>query len=550
MTLARSRTTSRDWHLPFLLIPLVLAGCSSSGAKEDDDDDDEDNTNPPGQTASGDLSFFSGSLKAFDPAKPADIFTITPNRVSAAVTTTGTFRAADTSITDVTDTGVVYLDGDELRFVSSELGSNGQPQDSLLSAVPADGEFLEISPDFAKPENARVLIEYDNDEYEIVKIDGDGGAQPFPGEPLIDVFDTSTGALSGWLVEQSDELHFVDTDLQSSFLTTGSDFEDLGQAADGSVFLANDGFVQVYDHENQEITDTGYQIENFSFGFAIGLDDLFMLQTLQGRVELVRISSNGTVTPILEDTNVPAFPGINCFESVQLTDNRVVFSYETNDDCKLFSLTQSGNDLIELGAGQIDFPTAFGSTVAFNLFEERGAVVIDDDGANRKVYEDARWVGGTLDGLRLNAPSFSDLFLVKDISNQGAFGGATLHDVDAANPRKLRTNLGTLPNDIDFFFLAFGTGKHRVGFSQTTTVDPNNPFDFNFDTDVFVVEAGRANSLTRVTDTDDTAELPIEFGGGGLGDDLDDFNPDDFDPDDFDPDDFDPDDFDPGDFGL
>lgn len=535
------RNRSTTLLIGALTTPFLFAACSS-GSDNAAGGGGGGGGGAPASANAGDLIFFQGSIKAIDPADPSTILTIVDDSVDASSPIiTGRFEAAAKAFTDTRIDSVLYLEDGALHHVDGTL-RNGQVVDEVLAQGLDDVDSLEVTPDPTGNGKEQIMLIQDDGTVELMPLDKSGGIQELDGDPFTELFDPATGKFLGYLAtDDNSNIIRIDVDTSSNTLTTSNvtpfanGVEDLEDTFDGKLFLAINGEIVVYDVATNEVEETGLSL----FGqFAAGTissttlagNDLIVMLVEIDQVDIVKVQSDGTQETIFEADDASLGAG-GCFPQIETVGNRLVFSYTTDNGCQLQSILFDGSDLQELGSEDIDFFQVGGSDVVFNIVDEDDAIfeahVVSANGATSSFFQNAAWAGAAIADATADGEVASSLFLVRGINADGSYGNGTLHEVDPANPSATRTNLGTLPEDVEFFVIA-GFGNPLLGLAIV-----ENPGSVVPGTDLFFVDASRANSLFRVTDDPTDFVFPFVVGDVDLGDfdglgDIDDFD-DDFD---------------------
>jgi hypothetical protein len=182
---------------------------------------------------------------------------------------------------------------------------------------------------------------------------------------------------------------------------------------------------------------------------------------------------------------------------LEQTRNRVAYivlnNFSTPQTQSLKTISKSGGISTIVAQPTADFISMMIATRDFVYYQqELTSVAVREDGLKREVAG-AVWVGFTYN---------SSLFVAKVIRVDGctpsSCAGGVLKSADA-DTNSSEIVLGNLPSDFANPPFFFGIGSDSLGAA----------FDAQGNLDVFYVKPGQANSLIRVTQTQDISELPI-----------------------------------------
>ncbi|VAW96607.1 hypothetical protein MNBD_GAMMA21-467 [hydrothermal vent metagenome] len=509
-----------------------------------------------GGTASSSYLFYSNSLNAVDPAAAASptLIESADNIVassfgivsSAEIIKTGNYDSITKLITNMGSYVVVYANTDGRLYRVSALKSGSLSPIQVSSESQADQMCLGAMhgsagrTDLANVENSQylyLLSGVDNicgtsdDVWKMIRIGMSATEAPVLAKhPVTDLVDLSTGALSGWLVQDGNSLSRCDVNFANC-------------AAIAPVATLVEHRLNIKDTDER---------------FLLEIDDqLFVYNGIDNTLSsAVFTRSAGTFnSPAVSDgvnvyfgngTSVYSFPAdgsmvatelvaeASDIQRLELTSNNVVYQIGTS------GLGREIKTVAKTGGTPLSLAIATGADDLFLVFEAGGnlyynirsssvipgdvtltpivAGVVDVNGNNRVETSSASWVGGvystTFDLTKGGSESvlITKVFRAEGFNLGGSsdgFAGAALISVDSVTAVDGVT-MGTMPGGerlINVF--CFGAENNAlcgvfIGLSPTAVPSP-----LPFQNDLFYVNATTANSLTRVTSTPDENEMPL-----------------------------------------
>lgn len=335
----------------------------------------------------------------------------------------------------------------------------------------------------------------------------------FPGVPVANLTQRGTGLFDGWLGLESNMLTRVQRDLTVTNLAPAfeASYVDVTEAGDAFVFLG-DRYAAF--RQDGTLTDVAYTpVSSGSFNHedltVVGADALYFCSSTSlapgaATFEVVRALSDGSAVAITGDINgTPEF--------ITVTDTRVLVGYYdlalNGDSIVSMDLTGGSTVMLEMAAQDVDasafrFPGTSSDRIVYQLQTAGLPSVIDiaDDGTDRQEYPMARLVGLSIGGNLTfhSATNVEHIFL----ATPSTTGSIRLESAVPGDP-STRVTLGLLPMEFDDVSVT-------TMFSETAVVTAIDTTVGNERSDVFLVRAGRAGSLDRVTDN------PGEFSLGLL----------------------------------
>lgn len=519
-----------------LFFGLLVTGCGGGGGGGGGGSGSGGGNTGGSAPASGSpdtWEFYQGSLKAVSPGALSSPVTVESGAVSVAAPVNGGDFSSGT-LANETVARVVYArtSDDTLWQVATNLNVAPPSPQRMSSQSGTPVCTFRIGQDLDNPDNARILAQLDtggNDcgsgaTWKIMRL-GDGATVApgtFPGQPIVGVIDPVNGSHAGWLSLDGGVIKRVT--YSSGVVTSTAVSNSPGGIAsagyfesllDGTVLLNLDGAIHAYDSSANSLTrvDSGFTVSGLNPLYVADGDELFLVDNNT----LYRADPGaGTVTVMDDSTNAAFAMGT---QRLTVTPGHVVWSYgqDTNNDMIadttiIRSVDKATGQAFELDRGSLAFSSNQG------IFDRSGgwffytrvvggapqAIARKADGSAVRSYDNAQWIGASI-----NLGSYQDLgssveiaYLVKGLnSTGGSYAGKSVQSVAGENPASTPLNLGTLPSDIQSLSLLGGFGANRLGWAGTTSGGQ----------DIFFVDGDRAGSLTRLTDTPGTNEMPVIF---------------------------------------
>ncbi len=512
-----------------------------------------DGSTPPPTTAETYL-FYTNSLNAVDPATPASPILIEPtaNLVNDVITSTASvIRTANLDSSARTITGdhahaVIYpkTDGRFYRVSALKSGSltpvivsNETQADQMCThRLASDRETT----DFADVNNSQYLYIMPgadtvcgnaDDVWKMIRLGMSAAEAPVIAKPAIaSLHDDTTGAISGWLVHDvnAGELQRCDQNFANcSLVSAVTDEVDTKIDIYDQVLLEIDGELFMYDGATNTLSMSLLTLTtptflsspvstdgtNIYFGYATDLYQLpidgsavaTVLQDEASDVQRVEpgvsnmIYQVGTSGSGVEIKSVPKTGGTPVsLVTVTGTDDLIMMFVNGN---KVYYNIR--NTIISSSSFEI-IPTFAGS--------------VNEDNTGKAEIADAAWIGFTfkttynIDTTVSTGNFLENVILAEgyDIAGTGgSYAGATITVYDAATAA-VGAPMGTLATAENLpFFNCFGFG---VDLLCTASIDINpapTPPALAFQSDVYYMNVTTANSLTRVTSTQDENEIVL-----------------------------------------
>ncbi len=546
-----------------LLAALLLAACGGGGGGgggSPDNNTTNPGTDPGGGVAGTRLQIIEASdsgLLAHNPGSPGTVITLDANADFTNVNSIPVLGA--TWNNGQTDDGyveeVVYQNTSNHFMRVSTDGSGGvTPTPLRVSDNTYAACALDIGQDFADIGNSRIAFQRcDNNEWwwTILSRGASGKIVPFPGEPIVDLIDTTDGGHYGWLTLDQGKIRYMDDQGAGPADVPGtptgiSAVQHLESIRSGDVMLNIDGALWVY-NPNDGLTNLnhaftygdGGQVSLCATGpstcpalYVVDDSELFFIDedATTGNDKLYRSDLAQDRVIELDAASKPAQFSLGGRRLAVGTD-RVVWSYTTdptaNDPLNgdeetvirtVDKQTGSASDLdrvpqLELVVSAPNQPFLdrtgdwFFYTWSNGSNTQPTAVAARMDKSNSETYTGAVW-----QGVSTNLISFAGLdnslkriYLIDGLtSTSGGFASKNLKSLSPASPGTT-TTLGTIPANIKTFSLFGGFGLNRLahlGDDDGGSGTQQDLMYFNADT---------PGSLQRITNTTSEDETPGAF---------------------------------------
>ncbi|MCA9774671.1 MAG: hypothetical protein KC466_19790 [Myxococcales bacterium] len=525
-------------------------------------------TIPGGGTGGGELLVYTGSLHGLDPAELA-MGTVNPIEIDANPTGTGDSDFVPIGlITGDLDTSgptaiVSNIRNGAIMYTRTEPGTLWRIDPRAGAGTPTPERIssesgIEVCDAVAGPDIGDILqfrVAYRSvpsgmdcsaeGTWRMVRAGMSAATPPIdlPGEPLFAIFDVATGTTSGWLVNEMGKVRRYDRDFtmgEDTGITFADSIEEIAFVRPDHFVFNVDGALVSYKASTRAVKDASY-----TFGRAFGggraplsstffggefffVDNDFNPLTFSGTAPTVyAYDPDVDATPRVLDVTTDGSglqPGLS---EIFVIGDRVVYTYLSNSLVTpatiLASVGIDGTGRFEIDrASAVLIPVlstseALGGTgfvfyngvVAVGPMTTFYAAAADVSTGDKALSVDAAaWVGEVLGASPIEA--FGNLpaermLLASGIAGLGEQGGGTLLSVDAVDPAATSVELGTIPADISTVLFLPGRGPDRLGIAIE---DLGGSTQF----DVVYINAERAGSLLRITDTEDVSEIPaVQF---------------------------------------
>ena len=393
--------------------------------------------------------------------------------------------------------------------------------------------------DFANIENSTYLYVLpgpnatcgnSDDVWKLVRLGMGASATPVMAKIAVsDIFESATGAISGWLVHDAGELQKCDANFSGCTTVTSvsSSVEWRLQASFDNILLDIDNQLYIYSETANTLSPSRFTIPSGTFNTVAETDGTTVY--FGNENVLYQMPADGSANATVLQTEAA---GVD-IQRVTVGSNNVVYQVGTSGTgVEIKSVPKSGGTPVSLATAtagdDIFILYTKGSKVFYNIrtitvtpvytIAPVVAGVVDEDGTNKVETANATWSGVTFK-TTYNADETVNLealldktFLIEgyDIGGtSGGFAGATVKVVDAATAT-VGATIGTLPaTDNLFNFQCYGFGDD-VLCSAVVASDPvPMPPALPLQNDIYFVNAATANSLTRTTNTTDEFETPL-----------------------------------------
>lgn len=511
-----------------------------------------------GGTFTETYQFYTNGLNAVDPAIPASPTEVEPganlidgsfgNRSSAEKFDTGTYDVATGVISDIHTYAVIYGHTNGNLYKVSALTSGSLTPVRVSSESMADQMCVGATTrsdtsigEFANAENSQfvyvlpgadTLCETSDDVWKMVRLGMSATDAPIIARPTVyPFFDLATGAISGWLVHDlaAGELQRCDASFANCTViasVTNSVNSPL-QTLANFILLDIDDQLFVYDINSDTLSSTVFTIPASTFlGFVAG--DSNTTYFVHGSL-IYQIPVDGSAIAtvlVTESSDIQRIEANNTNLVYQLSSGgqgTEIKSVPKAGGTPVSLVTATGTDDLQLmfAKDNLVYYNIRNTTVTGTLINVTSvaAGVIDDDGMNQTETMTAAWIGGTTTNTfnlnnNVSLGALLDKVIIAEgydiVGTGGGFAGATLRSLDAATSTNIET-LGTLPTtDHLRYMFCFGMlddSLCQIGFTLNPVPAPPA---FSFQNEIFYLNASNANSLTRVTNTPNELEQPVQ----------------------------------------
>lgn len=499
--------------------------------------------------------FYTHSLSAVDPSNPASPILIeaTENLITDSLlgitlptqreglVRTGVYNGITKTLTDVHSYAVIYPKTDGKLYKTSALKGDSltpvQVSSENLAHQMCDMINGGVKSDFSNTENSQYIYRLSgidelcdtiDDIWKMVTIGMDATQSPIIAKtPVIDIGDTDTGAITGWLVSDNNALQRCDANFTNcSFIVNVANSVNYKlKVADNFYLLEIDNQLFSYNISSNTLSPAIFTITNGTY-ITVAATDGSMTYFGHGNA-LYQFPVDGTsvATILTSETNE--------LQIITPSVSNIIYQVGVNGLGKeVKSIPKAGGAAISLAeiSGEDDIIiTGVNNTHIYynirNMTVTQGVIsiapilagVIDETGSNKVETLTAAWIGGAWDtnfdsNTTNSYGNTKTTFLAEgfNIANTaGGFAGATVTSVDAVSA-VVGSVLGTFEvsdNLQDIYCLGFGSNVlcNAVHAIDPPPVLPKSPIQ----TDIYYLNAVTANSLTRVTSSENEDELII-----------------------------------------
>lgn len=487
-----------------------------------------------GLDVSGTYLFFS-SIAPTCPGKPPVVDAATEVQWSpfqpAWIFAAGTYNPATKTLNNRHHHALVYAKKNGSFYKVSAQTSNPAPASTQLSNITSAEKICTTSSgaidivgviDFANPDNSQIvygtpganaICNDSDDTYKMVRLNMGAADTPVNAKRPIGfaLHDWATGAISGWLVNDANELKRCDANFENctaSLKHIDSYAAQLLIAGSNRWLLEIDHDVYVYDDTTREapkkifiIIDKNNNVASHVIG---GVNDsssfYFVTNEEPNMIYKAPVDGSISASPFVADTIKPVL-------GLTLSANSLL--YWTANGITRVNKSDGAAAAIVTGefagvTGDFAAITAVNGNQIYYAYSANTiptAGIIDDDGTNKIETPAANWLGTAYD----TAWNLSDgyaavpqtLIRAEGYNAQGGFANATLHSITAAT-RTDTGSLGTLPTGFSSINCSsIGPNALCLGTSSTNQLD------------VFYLNTTVTNSLTRITTTPTQSEAVL-----------------------------------------
>lgn len=561
-----------------LLSTVLLTACGGGGGNDPTPPGGATNAggggNNPGNNPGGGMGaggagsylFYSGSLVAVDPAKPASPITVEAGSdiatglfgTSPVITTFqfGTYNNAAQTVTGIHPHALIYAKTDGKFYKVSALKSGSLTPAQLSSENAADQLCINAMygtanfTDYANVDNSQYvyalpgvdgICETGDDMWRMVWLGMSATDAPVAAKPPVMVLgDITTGAISGWLVHDGGALKKCDANFAACGaagatmkLVTSKVNVILGLGF--NLHLLNiDDQLFVYDGNSNVLSASIFTIPATTSVSASAADDNHLYFAHEKNIYKAPVDGSASATVLAMESDDIGF-------QMGVTANKVV--YATRAQLSSGALIKAAQLKVADKASGASTQLATASTADEAFFFINGnniyysltdymasatglltiapivAGVIDEAGGGKSETVNATWSGGALFPTSIDlskSPSLAyqpeKMIRIEGYDALGSgkgFAGGTLKTFDAAT-RATGVTLGMLPTTGDFASITcIGSGDNALCQALINLSPPPALPALPVQSDVFFINAATANSLTRVTDTADKNEMPV-----------------------------------------
>lgn len=511
--------------------------------------------NNSGSTAGGTetLLFYTHGLSSVDPSNPNSptlieatenlvtdsLFGITLPTQRESLVRSGVYNGTTKIISDVNNYAVVYPKTDGKLYKTSALKSGTHTlvqisNESLAHQVCnlVDGGVIS---DFANVEKSQYVYRLSgideicdtiDDIWKMVTIDMDATQSPIIAKtPVINITDENTGEISGWLVIDNGILQRCDANFTdcSFIVAVVDDVSYKLKIAENFYLLEIDNQLFSYNISNNTLSSAIFTIANGTH-ITVAASDSSMVYFGQGNT-LYQFPADGTsvATVLTSETDD--------IQIVTPSVSNIIYQVGVNGSGKeVKSIPKTGGTAISLAATTGDNDIVLmevNNTYIYynirNMAVNQGQVsiipilagVVNETGGSKEETPTAAWIGAawdtSFDTSTTNSYDNSKTVLLAEgfnlVNTAGGFAGAKVTSVDAISAVS-GSVLGTFEvssNLTNIYCLGFGA---NVLCNVSHTIDPVPQLpELPEQTEIYFLNTITANSLTRVTNSDNENEL-------------------------------------------
>ncbi len=497
--------------------------------------------------------FYSNSLNAVNPANPTAPALIEPTAnlvqtfggfsATAEIVRFGTIDTSTRVITNEHSYAVIYPSTDGRIYKVSALISGSLTPVQVSNESQADQICTNViggtavHTDLANAENSVYLYVLpgtdancgtNDDVWKMVRLGMGAAEAPVLAKKVIeDIHDTTTAALSGWLVHDAGELQRCDVNFTGcTTVTTVANSADWRvQTTFDEILLDIDGEFHIYSESANTLSPSRFSVPAGTIVWVPDSDGT-TVYFANGNI-LYQMPADGSADATVLRTES------NDIQRVLTTNNSVVYQVvDMGLGIEIKSIPKTGGTPVSLAAAgtgedllllyvkddKVFYNKRILTVTPTFSIQPVLAAVINENGAGLVEHADASWSGGIFkttydfDSAFRISELLEKTFLIEgyDIAGtSGGLAGATIKEVNAVTA-VIGVTIGTLPTtDNITSFQCNGFGPDTL-CSSLITISPTPPLPaLPFQNDVFFINADTANSLMRVTNTSSENEAVL-----------------------------------------
>lgn len=446
----------------------------------------------------------------------------------ATVFVAGTYDPPTRTVNDIHNHALVYAKTSGNFYKVSALKSSGTPTPTQLSSENSAGKICPAfaptdapteAVDFANPDHSQFVYHTPgknescndaDDIYKMIRLDmGPADAPVTAKQPIgTALHDWTTGAISGWLVNDAGALKKCDANFancQASSVASSLEIKNyksqVSIAGSNRWLVDLDHVLYVYDGDTNTLSaEIHTMVKEISPLVTAVINDSnkFYFSTGKAPKDIYSAPIDGSASATLLVTAAASINGLALSSSNTLL-------YWTNTEINAVSKTTplvTGSSTITMAAvnaNHVYYTVGIGEA-------HPAAGMVNDDGNLKSETPDASWQGFSLvtswnltDGFATTSQTQTIIRAegYNALGNGRGFAGAKLRSFDAATTNPA-AEVGTVPTDIGSIYCSSSGANVLCNGSNASLQN-----------DIFLLNAVTPNSLVRVTDTPTKGEFPI-----------------------------------------
>jgi len=354
----------------------------------------------------------------------------------------------------------------------------------------------------------------------MVRIGMSPADSPIPAkQPLVSLINNNSGAISGWLVNDNGTLSQCDTSFANctaiTFTTNPASVIMNIDMINNRFLMVIDNAFHIYDGNNIAVpflSQALFSIPALPQKITLPMTDGTHVYFSLGK-SIYRFPTNGTAAV---DLNLPLHTdtGTAGIVSIDLTANKIIFHTDSTVTSSIIKSVDKNGGLSNIltstpVGGQITYFVS-GNYIYYDVQSAiTHAGIVDENGINRTVFNNANWVGllrpASTDYSKSTSQINDPAVVILAQGSGNGLSGAVIKSYNA-NTATEKATLGTLPvsGELVLFFCS-GFVNDALCLAAANSNLRASPVQL----DVYFLNAETANSLQRVTNTKNKNEFPL-----------------------------------------